>query len=216
LIGLDIEELFEGDDDIMEWLRKNLKFDGVLRHEIRTLIENRSGGWKNNHLMLHKYLHDAELSLQKSSVGNRYQGPLLNLKKISAYIFLKGGAYNTLYQNSLMPSESTIKTDIVNRKKLEIGKFYIKEFKEFMIERGFDEKIIVISEDGSGIIKEVVYDPDTDELVGLIPELDVAIGLPKPNYFKATSPSKVIEFLQKFKIAPYLEVIVGKPLKIGR
>jgi hypothetical protein len=180
------------------------------------MMDNRNGGWKSKSLMLHKYYHDAELTIQRGSRGNRYEGSLLNLKKFSAYVYLKGGAYNTLYQNSLMPSENTIKSDIVNRKRLEIGKFYIKEFKQFMTERGFDERHVVISEDATGIIKEVRYDSDTDQLFGLLPEFNATIGLPKPNNFKATCPSKVVEFLKNYKLAPYIQIVMGKPLKIGK
>jgi hypothetical protein len=211
-----MEEIFgENSTEFFNTLKEKLEVDGMLKNELEILMENKSGGWQTKSIMLHKYLHEAELSIQRGSTGNRFQGPLMNLKKFAAYFFLKGGAYNTLYNNSLLPSVSTIKLDIVNNQKLEIGKVYVKEFKKFMSERGITENVVVISEDGTGIIKKVCYDPETNQLVGLLPDFDATVGLPITKNFEASTPSKVIEFLKKYKVATYLEVVMGKPFKIG-
>lgn len=212
--------LFDSDDDdddeFSEDIKERVRSDGLLRNEIRTLIKNRDGGWKTNNIMFHKYLHNSELSISKGKVGNRYEGELLPLKKFSTYLYLKGGAYNALQLNSLVPSVTTVKREIVETQRMEIGVIYVEALKEFLTEHEITETTIVCSEDATRLKDEIVYDAQNDQLLGLLPEFNISIGLPKPKNFDASSPSKIIQSLKNYKMAPYVEVIMAKPLKIGR
>lgn len=74
---------------------------------------------------------------------------------------------------------------------------------------------VIISEDATRLSNRVEYDPTSDQLFGLQPDHDDTSGLPMLNFFKVTTPSKFVEFLKKFKTAPYLQVVNAKPMTSG-
>lgn len=206
-------------DPLLSDISEKVKTDGTLRSEIRTLITLREGGWERNKMMFHKLLHMAEIINSKKKTSNRYGDDenMKLLKLYASYIFLKGGpsAYRALQLNSLLPSVSTVKKEILCNKRMMIGKIYAKDAFEFMIKYACDEKVVIISEDATRLKEEIEYDPETKEIYGLLPELNIQVGLPMPKNFDASTPSSIIRALKNFKMAPYVEIIMLKPMKLG-
>lgn len=166
--------------------------------------------------MFHKYLHESENTNKKGSTNNNWNSNLLPLKKYATLLYLKGAPYETLYLNSLIPSKATIKREVVEHDRMQPGKIYVESVKKMLHEQNIPLSTpIVISEDATRLKDEISYDPKTNQIFGFLPEYDLSIGLPKPEGFDASSPSKIVESLKKFKMAPYLQIIVAKPLKIG-
>jgi len=82
--------------------------------------------------------------------------------------------------------------------------------------RDFDQPFdVIISEDATRITNRIEFDPKTNELVGLLAPINPNTGMPTENFFKATKPSKILEFVSNYKHAPYLQTIVAKPMKLG-
>lgn len=198
-----------------------MKYDGKLREEIAFILSLKENDWKSKN-PFNQYLHMAEISNERGDRGNRFDKKhLVPLKNFCTYLYLKCGSsgYNAIASNSVMPSIKTVQNEIYNLKKMEIGSFYIENFVEELQDiYGEDcKKIeeILIAEDGTKLSDDVSYDPVTDQIYGLVPEHNIVIGLPREKFFKASTPSKVIEDIKNCKIASYLQVITAKPMIFG-
>jgi len=158
------------------------------------------------------FLVEARKYFKRGSEGNHFEDPL---RQFCEYIYLKGGlsVYTSIYLNSPIPSPSTLKFGM-QKERIDSSKIYVKELKSFLKE--FDQPLeVIISEDATRITSRIELDPRTNELVGLLAPLNPNTGMPFENYFKATKPSKILDFVANYKQAPYLQTIVAKPMKLG-
>lgn len=188
-----------------------------MRAEVEFLLNLQKRNWKNQN-PFNRMLHISELINSRGNPGNSYDGPFLPLKNFCIYLYLKSGAsaYNAIYKNSAIPSQSTIKKIISDIPKFEIGKLHLEHILDLLRDKNYknvDE--VSISEDATRLCVNVSYDPSSDQLFGLVPEYNLKIGLPKEKFFKASSPSKIMEYLKNYKKAQFVQVIVAKPLKPG-
>lgn len=71
---------------------------------------------------------------------------------------------------------------------------------------------VFLSEDGSGIVKKVVYDSKSDQLIGLVLPIDNKNGMPIPRMFKADSPESIKRHLENPQ-SSLMHVVVAQPLK---
>lgn len=73
-------------------------------------------------------------------------------------------------------------------------------------------KTVFLSEDGSGITKNVVYDTKTQQLVGLVLPLSIENGMPKSYSFIAKSQETIENLMMKDK-SSLTYIIAAHPLK---
>lgn len=102
------------------------------------------------------------------------------LKQISAYIFILGGRilYNFLYKNLPIPNEVTVKKVIGETvEKVVEGSLRVKSLKKHL-ENHKTPLEVWMSEDGSGTINKVQYDPTNNTLVGFILPKDKKNSMP--------------------------------------
>lgn len=74
---------------------------------------------------------------------------------------------------------------------------------------------MVISEDASRLKAKVIYDIETNSLVGLVGEMDPVTGLPLHEQFVVKLPSEMVKYLEEFKRAKYVELIMAEPFADG-
>lgn len=73
-------------------------------------------------------------------------------------------------------------------------------------------KAVFLSEDASGLVKKVVYDVKTNQLIGLVLPLSDENGLPRMFSFLATSENTIRQLMHK-EPSPLIYIIVAQPLK---
>lgn len=71
---------------------------------------------------------------------------------------------------------------------------------------------VFLSEDSSGIVKKVVYNSKSDQLIGLVLPIDNKNGMPIPRMFKADSPESIKRHLENPQ-SSLMYVVVAQPLK---
>lgn len=71
---------------------------------------------------------------------------------------------------------------------------------------------VFLSEDGSGIVKKVVYDPYSNQMIGIVLPIDERDGMPQICTFKAESIDKMREHLEKPQ-SNLVYIIAAQPLK---
>lgn len=106
---------------------------------------------------------------------------------------------------------STVKHIHNDKPALIEGELRCKELAEHL-ERIGAPKCVFLSEDASGLVKKVVYDAKTNQLIGLALPIDSGNGLPKMFSFLATSES-TIKQLMEMKQSSLLYTIVAQPMK---
>lgn len=72
-------------------------------------------------------------------------------------------------------------------------------------------KIVWISEDATAILIKVVYDPKTNQLIGLVLPNDKSTGCPKPFTFMATDAETIKRHLMQEK-SNVVHVVMAQPL----
>lgn len=92
------------------------------------------------------------------------------------------------------------------------GQFRAKELNDYL-ERIGAPKTVFISEDGSGIVKKVVYDRGSNQLVGILLPLQPN-GCPKPFSYLATSEEEIRRCME-LPQSSLAYIIVAQPLKKG-
>jgi hypothetical protein len=213
-------EIYEKDDprdeQLFNSLRVKMAGDGHFRNKIQNLVTATENNRDKN--PLNYYMNLSEEINSRGAKGNRFEGNLMPLKDFSTYLYMKSGksTYEALYENSVIPSSSLCKKEIVRASKMEIGKIYIEEFFASLQGYEIECKKVIISEDATRVDSRIEYDSESNELFGLLPEYDLETGLPKVNFFNVTSPSATLKFLKKYKKAPYLQLIVAKPQILGK
>lgn len=73
-------------------------------------------------------------------------------------------------------------------------------------------RAVFLSEDGSGIIKKVVYDSHTNQMIGLVLPFDEANGMPRTLSFIAKSEEDIRNYM-KLPQSSLVYIIVAQPLK---
>lgn len=73
-------------------------------------------------------------------------------------------------------------------------------------------KSVFLSEDGSGIVKKIVYDSRSNQLVGLVLPLNESNGMPKLFSFEAKSAADIEEYI-KLPKSYLVYMICAQPLK---
>jgi hypothetical protein len=77
-----------------------------------------------------------------------------------------------LYSNLPLPSISTVQQNMKNNdNKIVEGQLRMSELKDFLVSNNLPLKVW-ISEDGTRILDKVEYDPQTNQLVGLVLPLE--------------------------------------------
>lgn len=80
------------------------------------------------------------------------------------------------------------------------------------LERTKSPKSIFLSEDGSGIIKKVVYDSRTNQLIGLVLPINKKNGMPITCAFKAESAEMIKRHMEQPQ-STLVYIVAAQPLK---
>lgn len=91
------------------------------------------------------------------------------------------------------------------------GELRCKELALYL-EKTNSPKTIFLSEDGSGIVKKIVYDSHSNQLIGLVLPVDAKNGMPITYTFKAESAELIKKHLQQSQ-SHLVYVVVAQPLK---
>lgn len=86
-----------------------------------------------------------------------------------------------------------------------------KELKEHL-EKIKAPNTVFLSEDASGVVKKIVYDSQTNQLVGLVSPLKSENGSPTLFAYSATTEEEIKRFLELPK-SSLVYIIVAQPLK---
>lgn len=93
------------------------------------------------------------------------------------------------------------------------GVLDIRGLKNYLLDNKYP-LTITLCEDGTRIRAAVEYDHSSDSIKGLVADLD-SNGLPTQGNFKAISPYRIADNLEKFAIGNYAYVQVAIPLTLG-
>lgn len=80
------------------------------------------------------------------------------------------------------------------------------------LERSNSPLSVFLSEDGSGIVKKIVYDTKTNQLVGLVLPFNETNGMPKLFSFEAKSAEDIQKYVQ-LPQSHLVYIICAQPLK---
>lgn len=204
---------FEDSEEILENIILKLRSIPDFRNKLELFLIMIDKDPKDENIMFSYLLNESSLNFQRESTRNRFNE---QLKKFCEYLYLKGGfnCYKNLYLNSPIPAPSTLKNNL-QAGRMETSKLYIEELVLFL--KKYDSPFeVIISEDATRISNRIEYDPTTNEIYGLLAKTDSTTGMPSQNFFKANKPSKVSEYMTNYKVAPYIQAILAKPLKLGK
>lgn len=90
------------------------------------------------------------------------------------------------------------------------GTLRCNELKAHLIENHMSDVPVFLSEDASGIVKRVSYDPKTNQLIGIVLPLKEN-GMPKTLCFKPQSALEIEEFM-KLEQSHLVYIVVAQPL----
>lgn len=82
------------------------------------------------------------------------------------------------------------------------------------LERTDSPKSVFLSEDGSGVVKKVVYDVHSNQLIGLVLPFNNLNGMPKIFSFEPQSAEDIEKFIQ-LPQSTLVYIIVAQSLKVG-
>lgn len=91
------------------------------------------------------------------------------------------------------------------------GELRCKELALYL-EKTNSAKTIFLSEDASGIVKKIVYDSHSNQLIGLVLPIDKKNGMPITCTFKAESAELIRQHLQQPQ-SSLVYIVVAQPLK---
>lgn len=80
------------------------------------------------------------------------------------------------------------------------------------LEKTKSPKSVVLSEDGSGVVKKIVYDGKSDQLVGLVLPLNETNGMPKLFTFEAKTSADMEKYVQ-LPQSHLVYIVCAQPLK---
>lgn len=100
----------------------------------------------------------------------------------------------------------------INEKKQKLieGELRSSELAEYL--KKINTKNIFLSEDASGMVSKVEYDPKTNQLVGFVLPIDSVSGMPIPFSFKASSASEIQKFMELKEKSTLVYVVIAQPL----
>lgn len=98
-----------------------------------------------------------------------------------------------------------------NKQRITEGELRCKDFVNHL-ERSNSPKAVFLSEDASGIVKKIVHDSSSNQLVGLVWPFSNSNGMPQTFSFKATSADAIKQCIALPK-SSLVYVIVAQPLK---
>lgn len=137
-------------------------------------------------------------------------------KDFFTFKYVQGGkaAYEFDHENSFSPSIRTCQRHLnrLNRG-IEPDCLRLQDFLKFL-ETNNLPKVFVLSEDATRITGGIGYDTRRDQVYGLVSPIGPD-GMPMKSFFPASSPMKVIEYIQKYPIGRNLYVTMAQPLKHG-
>lgn len=93
------------------------------------------------------------------------------------------------------------------------GQLRVKELCDHL-ERINANKMVFLSEDGSGIVQKICYDAKSNQLVGLVLPLQETNGCPKLFSYVATSEEEIRQFMD-LPQASLVYIIAAQPLQKG-
>lgn len=74
------------------------------------------------------------------------------------------------------------------------------------------DKYVWISEDGTGIVKKIEYDPSSNQIVGLVLPTNSTTGMPIAFSFLARSASEIEKHVQN-TLSSTVYVVLAQPIK---
>lgn len=80
------------------------------------------------------------------------------------------------------------------------------------LEQTNSQKKVFLSEDGSGIVKKIVYDSRTNQLIGLVLPFNTTNGMPMPFTFQAQSPETIKRYMEMPQ-STLVYIVVAQPLE---
>lgn len=75
-------------------------------------------------------------------------------------------------------------------------------------------KSVFLSEDGSGVVKKIVYDTHHNQLIGLVLPFNDVNGMPKMFSFEAKSADDIEKYMQ-LPQSTLVYITVAQPLEFG-
>lgn len=178
----------------------------------------------------------------ESNIGKHPNAARYNdiIRYFSTYIYLLCGkaCYETLCANLPLPKAGTIcKYSLIYPKsvarkykvihllhffipvgyihaknaKIIEGQLRIKELSEYL-DRINAKRYIFLSEDASGIISKVEYDPKSNQLIGLVLPIASGSGMPIVFSFKASSQSEIQRLMELQAKSTLVYIIMAQPL----
>lgn len=97
-----------------------------------------------------------------------------------------------------------------NKSRIVEGKLRAKELSNYLDQMNCT-KYVWLSEDTTAIISKVVYDPSTNQLVGIVPPIDKTTGCSKILSFTATNAEIIKQHLLKTK-STVVYLVMAQPL----
>jgi hypothetical protein len=93
--------------------------------------------------------------------------------------------------------------------------FYFDELLKFLVDNKYPLEVCLM-EDGTKLTEAVEYDATQNVLCGLVSPMDEETGIPKMNFYKAESASKIKESIENGVKAVYVQVVLAKPNVPGK
>lgn len=101
----------------------------------------------------------------------------------------------------------------IHNQKIIEGELRCKQLEQHL-ERTRSPKAVFLSEDASGVVKNVVYDSHSNQLVGLVLPTNDSDGMPKLWTFKAESAELIENYMEQPE-STLVYIVVAQPLKKG-
>ncbi|KAE8739820.1 hypothetical protein FOCC_FOCC014670 [Frankliniella occidentalis] len=147
----------------------------------------------------------------KKPTGRRYKDELIKNFSISSRDLAGKQSYEFWCKNLPMPALSTVAVYAEKSTDHFVeGEFRFPELVKYLDDRNLGREVW-LSEDGTRIKVQVQYDPRTNQLVGLVPELDKN-GLPKVASFVADSAENIKQQLLDNTPSNYEYVLMAQPM----
>lgn len=130
------------------------------------------------------------------------------------YIQCGKSAYEFEHANSISPDIRTCQQHLKKMSRnVDPDCLRLQEFSRYL-EVNDLPKVFVMSEDATRITGGLSYNSIKDQIYGLVPPVDTN-GMPIRNFFGASSPVDIKDFIRQYPVGRNLYVIMAQPLKSG-
>lgn len=166
------------------------------------------------HLQLRKMLKRADINFSRAKPGYRFDE---DERRFWTYIRLLAGrlAYSTIHRNYelCIPSLSTTNRYAKNKSKhIHESCLRTNELLEYLEARNLP-LIVCISEDATRIDGRIQYDSRSNQIVGFVPPINSANGMPIPHSFPAENYMDFVEhFSNENSSSDNVNVVMVQPL----